>query len=657
MASLLAVIAAFGALRAWISSEETPSRDIAADPRAPLAADDAEAQEGGPLSDRVVHYAMEAELDPKEHRVTGKSTITWKNPAQTAVNELWIHLYLNAFRDDRTVFWRTPIGGFRGNWLRDPGRIEVDRFYVREMAQDLWPNASPTTPGDPEDATDIRVPLPKPVAPGETITIDVTFRSVLPSVTLRTGHLDRFHMVAQWFPKLAVLERDGTWAHFPFHRLSEFYADFGTYDVTIVTPSDYLVGAVGKSIEETAIPAEGGGSGGGEARVRRRFVAEDVHDFSFAAWDEFHEQNAITEDGIQIRCLFPPGEEATADLEIDAVRYGLGFFGRAFGPYPYKILTIVHPPDGAEEAGGMEYPTLITTGSTGQFDRFGVHATEILTIHELAHQWFYGLVASNEHRSPFLDEGLTSYAEVEAMEARYPDASAGVLGGLSTSLDATHRFAAMGASGHLAVSSATYEFISGGDYGALVYSRTAAVLRTLSRVYGEEATRRAIGHYARTHRFRHPTPEDLFAAIEEKLGEEAATAARIALTTPATTDYLVEEITSRRESSEDGSPPQWKGSALVRRIGPIQLPVDVLFVGEDGSRKTERWDASAAAARIPYTGTSKLAAVVVDPEHRILLDGDLANNAARADRGSAFSWRTFDVASFVFGVAGAGVLP
>lgn len=606
------------------------------------------------ISERAVAYTMSAELIPDTHTVRGTGTLVWRNMSRVAVDELYVHLYLNAFKNGRTVFWRDRVGGFRGDPLDGPGRIEVERFFARELGEDLW-RKDATTPGDPEDETDIEVPLPRPIEPGESLTIDMAWTAHLPTVTLRTGYAGGFHMVAQWFPKIARLERDGTWAHFPYHRLSEFYADYGTYDVTITTPDSCVVGAVGTMVSRGPASAARAPEGAASPAPRtvRRFTAADVHDFAFAAWDGFRSIEETTADGVKVTCLFPEGYDEAARAEIEAVKFGLGYFGAAFGRYAYETLTIVHPPPAAIEAGGMEYPTLITTGGSWTRDPLGTRALEIVTLHELAHQWFYGLVGSNEHASPFLDEGLTSYAEMDACEALWPDASLAEAFGLRIGLPAAYRAGALEATGHARVSDPAPAFVSGADYGALVYSRSAIALRSVGNVYGEDALRRAVGLYARRYRFSHPTPDDFFAAIRDGLGGEAEEALRTALTEPSTVDYVASAAFS--EPRADGEPGH-TGYALVRRLGAIRLPVDVLLIAADGATRRARWDARRIAEQIPYEGDAPLAAVVIDPEHRVLLDEDLTNNAVSVS-GPSFAWRALEGGAFLGGLLARGLLP
>ncbi len=362
----------------------------------------------------------------------------------------------------------------------------------------------------PEDETDVRVPLPREVPPGGEITLEVAFDDQLPGVVERTGHAGRFCMVGQWFPKIARLERDGRWAHFPFHHLAEFYADFGTYDVTLDVPEAFTLGATGTLLESVVT---------NHRRVERH-VQRDVHDFAWTAWDEF-ETLHDTIDGVHVTLLHPPGYARVAERELAALRFAIPYFSARYGAYPYGELTVVHPPREADEAGGMEYPTLITSGGRW-WTPAGVREPELVTIHELGHQWFYGLVANDERAWPMLDEGINQFVEVDAMGAWLGAGSLADLWGFELG-DADVQ--AVG--GNMAVhdepvAQAANAFSSGANYQRLVYARTAAVLETLARVYGRDAVGHALGVYARRYRFAHPTPDDWLAVFHETMGPHVA---------------------------------------------------------------------------------------------------------------------------------------
>jgi len=583
---------------------------LAETPTPPRAARSTDVGRELSLGQGAASYTLRASLDTSAHRVRGEGTLRWTNTSRVPQRELWLHAYLNAFKDDETRFMRSQEGvAFRGRGRLDHhGALEVHRLYARELNAELWGSVQY---GEPGDETDARVLLPTAVAPGESLTLEVAFTATLPSLLMRTGYVERFNMVAQWFPKLARLEPDGHWAHFAFDRLSEFYADFGDYDVSIDVPKSYLVGASGVQVgsEDTA------------DRRRHRFLAPRVHDFAFAAWDGFEEIRQMAGD-VELVSLFPKGETVEAELELGVLTRGLVHFGERYGSYPYRRLTVVRPPFEASEAGGMEYPTLITTGASTRFRALGMRTIESLTLHELAHQWFYGMLASDEHQHPFLDEGLTSYAEVEAMDTFWPGRSGFDAFGLRVSEAAAYRIAAGDAEGHGAVDRPSNAFGTGREYVGLAYARPATALVTLGRVFGEESLRRALRRYAREQRFSHPVPSDLVAAVRAEVGDVAADALAAVLA-GGTLDVQLEAWASHREA--DG---RTVGTVSLRRLGAVALPVEVDVTSADGTVTRLRWDGASERVTLPWRGDAPIVSVLVDPDNRLLLDGSFDGRAA-----------------------------
>jgi hypothetical protein len=614
----------------------TPERPTATGATTPPRTNEASAQ----LATRapsVASYTMSARLDATTHRVEGKETIHFVNRSQQPLSDLYFHLYLNAFKNDASVFLRSPFGEARST-LRasDWGYIDVLRCTAPSLGPgDLWPAHTRGTPDEPDDETDVRLPLPSALAPGAELDIKLEFSSKLPSVVLRTGHAGDFHFVAQWFPKLAKLEDDGSFAHFPFHAQAEFYADYGDYDVTLDVPANEVVGAVGERV-------------GVEARGERRvehYRAESVHDFAWTAWPLFRERTARI-DGVAVRLLYPPGYDAGAGRSLATLTFALPRASALYGAYPYRTLTVVHPPDRASEAGGMEYPTLIATGGPWYAGMFGDRAIESVTVHELLHQWFYGLVASNEARSPFLDEGLTSYAELRTLDAAYGAGSAFAGLGFSLSASSLGRAFAAARAEDMPVSSPAAAFPSFRTLGALVYSRTATLLETIARVYGRERFEAALGAYARRYRFGHPTETDFLDVMGEELGPDVRRTLAHALDERGRVDFVVREVQSALEVEPAGvfdraggretlSPVhsgarRYRGRAVILRHGTLQLPVDVALFDELGDEQREHWDGRGPLHVIDWHGRAPLARVVIDPEHRIMLDDDLFDNAAAA---------------------------
>ncbi len=576
----------------------------------------------------AVDYQLTARLDPEAHTVDGKGRVVWTNTSDKPQSEVFVHLYLNAFRDEDSYFMRSEAGvGFRGGSKPDSwGGIEVRSF--RLGGDELWPSIV-HSPDDPKDATDIRVALPAPVEPGQRVTFEVEFQAKLPSVVARTGFHGDFHMVAQWFPKLARLEPDGTWTHFRFHRLSEFYADFGRYDVTLDVPEGVVVGATGVRTEESLE--------GGRRLLRHR--ADWVHDFAFTAWRDFEVYEATGPHGVAMRALVPPGLGALARVQLDEAAAAMVDLEGWFGRYPYPVLTLVHPPPGAPEAGGMEYPTLICTGGAEVSQALGMRSVEGVTTHELAHQWFYGLLGSDEHHHPFLDEGLTTFATARSMGERY-GAGSGFDGfGLSVSHWAFMRVAAAGAWQIGPIDRSVEDFPAGGDYGVSVYPKTAVLMETLRRVYGDEVFGRAMQRYTSQHRYGHPKPEDLVTAVREAMGEQAARQLRAGLD-GGFVDYAVESI----EWLEDDA----RTRVVLRRRGELVFPVEVSFRTADGTESVQTWDGVGRSGVLVHESEAQVVSVSVDPGQRVLMDRDLSNNHRAFDR-TAVATRAQSWAATVLG--------
>jgi len=614
-------------------------------------------------ADDVVDYTLRATLDPVTHMVHGEGTIVWRNTSLAPVRELWLHLYLNAFKNEQSTFLRERVGGRGSSPPEDWGWVDVRRLALRDpdgTATELWPVAELHRPGE-TDETDARVPLSRAVAPGESATLEVVFDDKLPAVVERTGYWGSFHMVGQWFPKIARLERDGRWAHFPFHHLSEFYADFGTYDVTIDVPEGFTIGATGPLVESRI-----------ENRRRvERHVQRDVHDFAWTAWDRF-ETLRDEIGGVRVAVLYPPGYGPVARRELAAVRFALPYYGARYGRYPYDVLTLVHPPEGAREAGGMEYPTLITSDGAW-WDPPAVLTPEIVTIHELGHQWFYGMVATDELSWPLLDEGINQFAEIDAMAKWRGEGSAVDFAGLRASDAAVQAVGGNMAVDDEPVAQSASAFSNGSSYARLVYARTASVVETLARVYGDASVARALGAYARRYRFQHPEPERLLEAFRDAMGPRVASTLRTALFDKGWVDYAVDGVGTqeaqrlagvfdrdgKREKVDPGASAEggWDSFVLVRRRGTLSFPVDVELTFADGSTRREHWDGEGEWQRWAWHGASALRSAVVDPDDRVLVDMNLGNNVGAVSSAGRWAPRTFERATYWMQLALQAVSP
>jgi hypothetical protein len=324
-----------------------------------------------------------------------------------------------------------------------------------------------------------------------------------------------------------------------------------------------------------------------------------------------------------MRALVPPGFGDLAQVELDEAAAAMVDLEGWFGRYPYPVLTLVHPPLTAREAGGMEYPTLICTGGDQVSPRLGMRNVEGVTTHELAHQWFYGLMASDEHRHAFLDEGLTTFATARSMGRRYQTGSGFDGFGLSVSHWAYHRSAGAQAWQIGRLDLPTEGFATGSDYGVSVYPKTAVLMETLRRVYGDEAFDAAMTRYTTDFRYGHPGPDDLVDAFRRGAGEDAA-----AQLSEGIAGGFVDYAVARLERGE----PDTKARVILRRRGDLTFPVEITLREADGTEVQRQWDGRGRTHVLVHEGQSPLVSASIDPGLRVLMDRDLSNNHRSFER-------------------------
>ena len=607
---------------------------------------------GAPLTPPIASYQISCRLDTEKKIVEGTELLTWTNRTSRRADTLQFHLYLNAFRNTLSTFWRESggIGRDRDRLPDSWGSVEISRMTLAD-GSDLLAGLRYIAPddGNPEDRTVAEVPLPRAVAPGETISVSLDFRSRLPRVARRTGYKGDFYLVAQWFPKVGVLQEKG-WNCHQFHAQTEFFSDFGDYDVSIDVPARFRgkVGATGARVEERE--AAGG-------RLLYRFKQESVHDFTWTADPSYVvRQDFFREAGLHdvaITLLLQPEHAGQGERHLRAVKAGISYYGRILGAYPYDTLTVVDPPWGASAAGGMEYPTLITAGTSILPPR-SVQSPEMVTIHEFGHQFFYGLIASNEFEEAWLDEGFNTYMTSRVLQATYgPDHPALRVFGVRVPIgiemhhpvDESRRYFEVATADPLAKPS--WRFRDRSNYGALVYSKTALTLATLERLIGTSAMDRCLRLYADRWRFRHPTTEDWIAAVDDATGRDWRWFFDRTFFSSGAIDYAVDEATSERAKPprglfekdgklEEGPPPAlakasgWSSTVLVARRGDVAMPVDILLRFDGGATWRTSWDGEARWTRFRATGP-RLIEAIVDPDDKILLDWDRGNKGRRPE--------------------------
>jgi hypothetical protein len=572
------------------------------------------------VSARIANYTITARLFPKTKTIRATEKICWHNRTQDVVGTLQLHLYMNAFKGSETTFMqerrqskRFSYGRKRKKW----GNIVIAHIQTAKGV-DLTACQRFIHPDNDNinDRTVVEVDLPEEVQPWDSLCIEIDFVVTLPEIIARTGCQDNFYMVGQWFPKLGVYEAGKGWNCHQFHANSEFYADFGLYDVTIRLPSEYIVGATGIRVEQQFHP---------DSTKSVRYWAPDVHDFAWAADPKFEVVTDNWQD-VTIRFLTQPGHDKQIKRQLTALKDAFTYCHDWFGAYPYKILTVIDPPEAAFEAGGMEYPMLITAGFT--YDIFNIfHFMEEVVVHEFCHQYWYGLVASNEAEEAWLDEGFTTYSEMKILDSYY-NGSVNVLKFSLLDRELTWlKYALSDARGdRIYKKSWEYEL---GNYYICNYAKPALLLLTLENYVGKEIMCKFMQSYFNRFRFRHVKTRDFISTFCQVAGFEWQEFLEEVLYGTGDLDYQLYSVTNRVMNAGDGSK-HYACRIVIFREGEISCPVEIESRFTDGSSRFETWNGRGSYHTIEYRNEHPLISAEIDPAGKNWLDSDRLNNSKNA---------------------------
>lgn len=597
------------------------------------------------LSKHIVRYDIQATLVPQDKTVKGQEILTWLNDSEGPVTELQFHLYLNAFKNNRTTM-RKKSGGPSGRVKPAPedwGFITIHKIQIQDGA-DLTPTMTYLQPDDQnsDDQTVMKVTLPAPVKPQEKINLAIDFTSKLPKVRRRSGFSGDFFMVAQWFPKIGVLW-NGAWNCHQYHSSSEFFADYGVYKVEITVPEKFVVGATGKRIAERKNP---------DGKRSYTYYQEDVHDFAWTAcpdFIEFREKFKLDDPKVETEMilLIHRAHLKQKDRYLEALKNGIEFYSKNYGPYPYETITLVDPAPGASAAGGMEYPTLFTSMTMSWMPK-GIRLPEMVTIHEFGHGYWYGIVGSNEFEEAWLDEGINSYSEVKALSKYYgPDSAMIDIGNFKIGDLTYQRIAVVGSGKMDPIVKNSWEYVTGGSYGLNVYNKAALMLLTLEKWLGEDVMGQIMKAYYERWKFRHPRSEDFVQVAEEVSGRELEWFFDQVLRSPDKLDYAIGSLNSEEVKEPEGVfdgktaeakdqrgkasnkllPKAYRNEVVAVRYGDWVFPQDILIVFENGEKIRETWDGRDRWKRFVYWKPVRLASAQVDPDRKIVLDVNYTNNS------------------------------
>jgi len=541
-----------------------------------------------------VNYKIDVELDDENHTLSAFEEFEYVNNSPDLLSSIYIHLWPNAYKNGETALAKQQYGD--GNSVLKYG---TEKIKGNIDSLDFKVDGQKVNWRYEEYNIDIAIiDLAKPLNPGESITISTPFTVKLPSGKIsRLGHINQSYQITQWYPKPAVYDADG-WHEMPYLNQGEFYSEYGSFDVSITLPKNYVVGATGdlqtqseldflderakktkESIQKgqnyTAFEKDEAGKEfpkSSSTMKTIRYRQTNVHDFGWFADKRFNvlkSEVTLPHSGRKVTswAMYTKNE---ADLWIRASEYlndAIYYYSKWNGDYPYNNVTAV---DGTISAGGgMEYPNVTVIGRSGND-----HNLEVVIVHEVGHNWFYGQLGSNERVHGWMDEGMNTLNEVRYMQTKYPNNKAMsdmVLNGSFHMDHLSHHdmsdisyraIAGMGEDQPIETHSARF---SPANYGVVMYQKTGLVFFYLKDYLGEELFDKSMQAYYSEWEFKHPQPEDMRRSLEKASGKNLSWIFDDLIQTTNHIDYKITGV--KKEDSGY--------TVKVKNVGQVDGPIEV----------------------------------------------------------------------------------
>jgi hypothetical protein len=589
-------------------------------------------------------YKMDVELNHENHRFSGKQSLIYFNNSPDELNKVFYHLYFNAFQPGSSMDVRSLT-------IEDPDPRVGDRIssltpeeqgylHVKSLKMD-GKNVRFT-----ESETILEVTLDKPIAPGGKVNFEMEFEGQVPLQIRRSGRdnaegID--YSMSQWYPKMCEYDAHGWHANPYIGR--EFYGIWGDFEVNITMDNSYLIGGTGALQNASEI---GYGYADEEPKTKRekggkltwKFKAQNVHDFVWAADPDFTHDRMQVPGGPLLHFIYQKNQDygtAWKDMQPLMVK-AFDFMSKNFGVYPYAHYSFIQGGDG-----GMEYPmaTLIT-GNRKLPSLVGV------SVHEAAHSWYQGVLATNESLYAWMDEGFTSFATQETMDYLFKQGMPG-----SHKSAYADYFSIVQEGKEEALDTHADHFITNGAYGTAAYSKGEVYLTQLEYIVGKFHFRSALLSYYNTWKFKHPDCYDFIRVMEKQSGMELDWYNEYFVNTTKTIDYGIASI----EAVDN------KTTVTLLREGQIPMPLDVEVMYEDNTYETFyialdimrsekpadgyngkwtvmpdwKWVVPTYELTIPAS-YKKIKSITIDPSW-LMADVDKTDNVFKMDERLDFFWK------------------
>lgn len=572
-----------------------------------------------------VNYTINVKLNDKTHNLSAYEEFEYINNSPNSLEFIYVHLWPNAYKNKETALGQQLYhqNDMSLHYATDEEKGFIDSLDFKVDGETVkWEY-------DEEHIDICRVTLNKPLAPGGKMVVSTPFKVKIPSGDIsRLGHVGSSYQITQWYPKPAVYDVEG-WHQMPYLTQGEFYSEYGSFDVSITLPSNYVVGSTGDlqteaeiafleerhkqtmhKYETNAFKGNKKISGGSTIFPRSsdslktiRYVQKDVHDFAWFADKRFEVLKGEVELPITGRKVTTWAMFVTHHYNLweDAIEYlndGTYYYSKWNGEYPYNQVTAV---DGTISAGGgMEYPNVTVIGNASSKAEL-----EVVIVHEVGHNWFYGLLGSNERDHGWMDEGLNTLNELRYIRTKYPNNKqlSDMMGGFAEMIHLEHL-------SHHDMSDFSYSMVAGygldqpiethsaeftpTNYGAIMYSKTGLVLTFLKDYLSDSLFDASMQTYYDRWHYKHPQPEDLKAVFEEVTGEDLSWVFHDLIETTAHIDHKICGV-----KQKDGV-----STVTVKNVGQVTSPVRVDALSYGKVRETKWIDPYDGKETVTFDGTT-----------------------------------------------------
>ncbi|XZF16051.1 M1 family metallopeptidase [Chitinophagaceae bacterium MMS25-I14] len=540
-----------------------------------------------------VNTRITVRLDDKMHMLHGYEEFTYINHSPDTLRYLYIHLWPNAYKNDRTSFSEQQVlnrsSAFYYAKSSERGYIDSLDFMINGEAADYY---------SAENLPDIaRIDLAKPVLPGGEIKVTTPFRVKVPKIFSRLGHNGRAYFISQWFPKPAVYDQQG-WHPIPYLDQGEFYSNIGSYDVEITLPKNYVVMATGNCLDESEnnwldslsklpLPSDTlyrkSWPKTSDELKTLHYHEDNIHDFAWFADKRYVvRKDTLSIPGndnvISAYVAFLPMHKHAWIKGTDYLKTTVRHYSDYVGPYPYKTIKAVEGDMFA--GGGMEYPTVTI------IDKSAVSDLRTVIVHEAGHNWFYGMLATNEREHAWMDEGINTFYEQKTTNALRDSAHA-ARKSEREDLETTMYYQQAMSHNDQATDQPAANFTKL-NYGLDVYYKTALMMRWLEDYMGETAFKEAMHDYFNTWKYKHPYSKDLQEIMQKHTDKPVDWFFDGGLATDKKVDFKVKKL----EHNNNGI------GLAVQNNSSFAAPVRINAYRHD-SLLMSRWSA-------PFSGTSEI---------------------------------------------------